>query len=334
MSNNESFKVVFTALSAGLKVIRVSEDFQTAGKQVKKGDFILSVSGNEMNKIRMSLDKLKTIPYTLEENSIMQTTELKLPKIALMETNFADMDAGWTRYIFDSYSIPYQVIKPGETEKKNLSEYDVIVFPDNNASILLDGKYKSADNTYSIPNYDPQYTKGIGKEGVQKLMKFISDGGIIVSWGQSTGLFLGNQTIKISENEKEEFELPVTDVSKSMSNLYIPGSLLNIELKENSPLTYGMGNTAKVFSRGRPVFSTSVPYFDMDRRVIALYPEKEILVSGYADNEELLAGKSAMVWVKKGNGQLVLYGFSPQFRASTTGTYKLLFNALLLKNSN
>jgi hypothetical protein len=68
----------------------------------------------------------------------------------------------------------------------------------------------------------------------------------------------------------------------------------------------------------------------MDRRVIASYPEKEILASGYADGVESLGGKSAMIWLQKGKGQLVMYGFSPQFRASTTGTYKLLFNALLL----
>lgn len=35
--------------------------------------------------------------------------------------------------------------------------------------------------------------------------------------------------------------------------------------------------------------------------------------------------------IKKGKGQLVLYGFYPQFRASTAGTYKFLFNALLLR---
>jgi glutamine amidotransferase-like uncharacterized protein len=69
----------------------------------------------------------------------------------------------------------------------------------------------------------------------------------------------------------------------------------------------------------------------MDRRVIAYYPEKEVLASGYAENESQLEGKAALVWVKKGKGQLVMYGFAPQFRASTTGTYKLLFNALLLK---
>ena len=91
-----------------------------------------------------------------------------------------------------------------------------------------------------------------------------------------------------------------------------------------------MPKTARVFSRGRPVFATSIPYFDTDRRVIANYPDENVLASGYAKNNELLEGKPAMVWAKKGKGNFVFYGFYPQFRASTAGTYKLLFNALLL----
>jgi len=70
------------------------------------------------------------------------------------------------------------------------------------------------------------------------------------------------------------------------------------------------------------------PRFDMDRRVIGAFPEKEILVSGYCEKEEKLSEKPAMIWLKKGKGELILYAFNPQFRASTQGTYKLLFNAL------
>ena len=148
----------------------------------------------------------------------------------------------------------------------------------------------------------------------------------------STGLFLGPQSIKTSEDETEEFQLPVSDISSTLQKegLYAPGTLFNIELKTEHPLTLGMQETAKVFSRGRPVFYTSIPYFDMDRRVIAKFPPDKVLASGYAKQNELLEEKSAMVWVKKGKGQLVLYGFYPQFRASTSGTYKLLFNALFL----
>ena len=331
VTNNESFKVAFAAMQAGVKVIRASENSTLNGIKINKGDFIIPASALQNEKLKPVISELKTVPASTTESIDKNAEELKLPRIAMMETNFADMDAGWTRYILDQYLIPYTVLKPGEVQSKNLNDFDVIVFPDNNSSILLDGKYKGSDNTYSIPNYDPQYTKGIGKEGLQKLMKFVNDGGKIVSWGQSVNLFLGNQSIKTGEKETEEFDLPVVDISKSLTKLYIPGSLLNIDLSEDSPITLGMGKNVKVFTRGRPVFATSIPFFDMDRRVIASYPEREILASGYAENENQLAEKAAMVWIQKGNGQLVLYGFSPQFRASTAGTYKLLFNALLLK---
>ena len=91
-----------------------------------------------------------------------------------------------------------------------------------------------------------------------------------------------------------------------------------------------MPESVGVFYRGRPVLATSVPSFDMDRRVIAVTPRKDILVSGYIENEELLANKSLMVWMRKGEGQFVLFGFNPNFRASTHATYKLLFNSILL----
>ena len=333
VNNNESFKVAFAAMLEGIEVSRVTESFKVGEIILQKGDFVINVGKKNSDKLHDIFNDLTVSPISLNESISENIEELELPKIALIETNFHDMDAGWTRYVFDTYKIPFTVVKPGEVKEKNLSEFDVIIFPDNNKSILLEGKYKRSSGTYSIPSYDPLFRKGIEKEGVQKLMKFVNDGGTIVSWGLSTGLFLGAQSIKISEKEKEEFQLPVSDISDNMKKggLYIPGSLLNINLKVDHPLTLGMQKTAKVFTRGRPVFSTSIPYFDTDRRVIASYPDDNILASGYAKNNKLLEGKSAMVWAKKGKGNFVFYGFYPQFRASTAGTYKLLFNALLLK---
>ncbi len=332
VTNNESFKVAFAAMAQGITVSRITELSKVGEVTLHKGDFVIDIDKKNTEKLHTIFRELTVNPISLTKPVTKNSEQLQLPKIALIETNFHDMDAGWTRFIFDTYKIPFTVVKPGDVEEENL-DFDVIIFPDNNKSILLEGKYKGSGGAYSIPSYDPQFTKGIGKEGVQKLMKFVDNGGTIVSWGLSTGLFLGAQSIKVAEKEKEEFQLPVSDISDNLKKrgLYAPGSLLNIDLKANHPLTLGMEKTARVFSRGRPVFSTSIPYFDTDRRVIASYPDEEVLASGYAKNSELLEGKPAMVWAKKGKGQFVFYGFYPQFRASTPGTYKLLFNALLLK---
>jgi hypothetical protein len=242
------------------------------------------------------------------------------------------MDAGWTRFVFDSYNLPFEVIRPGEFEDLNASnKFDIIVFPDSRKSILMDGKYKSGDD-YFVADYPPKYTKGMGKKGFQNLLTFIEEGGIILSWGASTELFMGTLKIEKSKDEYEEFQLPVKDLSKNLSKqgLYIPGSFVKMLLTKDHPITLGMQNEIGVFYRGRPVFSTTIPSLDLDRRVIGKFPEEKILLSGYSENEKELVDKTGLVWLKKGKGQLVLFAFSPQFRASTNISYKLLFNSLLL----
>ncbi|MDX8338599.1 M14 family metallopeptidase [Draconibacterium sp. IB214405] len=333
VTNNESFKIVFAALANKIDVQRASKAFSLAGAELKTGDFIISATNKNSDKLKEILSGITVKPLELTEEITENTTSMELPKIALVETAFHDMDAGWTRFVFDLYNIPFTVFSPADIKAKELDDYDVIVFPDNKKSLLVDGKYKSSDGKTSLPNYDPKYIKGMEKEGVQKLLKFENEGGTIVCWGESTELFLGVQSIKISDDEKEEFELPVSDISKGIKGkgFYAPGTLFNVELLQDHPLTLGMDKTACIFSEGKPVFGTSIPYFDVDRRVIATYPYENVVASGYAEKDELLEGKPAMVWAKKGKGNFVFYGFNPQFRASTSGTYKLLFNALLLE---
>ncbi|HAQ20563.1 MAG TPA: hypothetical protein DCR40_15240 [Prolixibacteraceae bacterium] len=331
---NESYKLVFKAMAEGFRVLHLDTQTLVNGNQLEPGDFIIQPKEKEASRFHEMLAGLTTSPIMLSEVPASGVKELKMPSIALIETNFHDMDAGWTRFVLDSYAIPFKILKPADVKTNDLGAYDVIVFPNNNSDVLLEGKSKTKEGEYRLPPSDPKYIKGMEAEGLQNLMKFVNEGGTVLSWGESTGLFMKPLSLKISEKEKEEFKLPVSDISDALSKqgLNCPGSLLKVNLVKNHPLTFGMPDNIGVFSRGKPVFTTSVPYFDIDRRVLGTYPEDEkILLSGYAENEELLQGKSAIVWIKKGKGQLVLYGFNPQFRASTSGTFKLLFNGLLLK---
>jgi len=270
-------------------------------------------------------------PEFLPQGTVITANPVKIARIALVETFMHDMDAGWTRFVFDSYSVPYKIVHPGEFEKTDfIKDFDLVIFPDNEKSILMEGKYESDGQTYPT-SYPPEYTKGIGKKGMVKLMDFFNQGGRILSWGGSAELFSGLLSVKAGDTTRE-FRLPVRDISKRLAKegLFCPGSLVRMDLVPGNPLTAGMPLSTGIFFRGDPVFATSIPNFDMDRRVIGKFPEDNILLSGYCEKPEKLADKSVMVWLKKGKGQLVLYGFSPQFRASTQATYKLLFNPLLL----
>ncbi len=334
VSANESFRAVFRALEKGMKVERLQAKTEVAGISYGAGSFIVH-QGSKKEEWGKLIELLPFQPGELLDKRALATTAVEMPRIALVETFFHDMDAGWTRFLFDSYHIPFTVLHPGDFAKSDLAgKFDVILFPDTDKDILMTGKRKSSGNYY-MGSYHPDYVKGIDKEGMEKLMTFSDGGGSIISWGQSARLFEGMLKIKKGDVE-EEFSLPFRDLSPDLAKggLYVPGSLVKVNLIEDHPLTLGMPSSIGVFSRGRPVFTTSVPKFDMDRRVIGVYPEKDILISGYASGEEKMGNRAAMIWMKKGKGQFVLFGFGPQFRTSTQASYKLLFNAILLEQAD
>ena len=327
---NESYKAAFKLAAAGFEIERTDEDIQVGERKIPAGSFVI-YHGQDYWEMYEILKGLSISPWVFQEEGALVTKKLEIPKIALVETNTHDMDAGWTRYLFDTYGIPYKVLKPGDFEDTDLSKkFDVIVFPNNRKSILMEGKYKSSSGEYYPSSYPPEFVKGIGKKGFEKLMLFIDDGGIIVSWGNSTELFMGTLSIKRDGEDPEEFSLPIRDASKSVRDLYCPGSFLAVDVKQGHPLTWGMPAKSGVFSRGKPFFLTSVPKFDTDRRVMVTYADDDVLISGYIEKVKKLENKTVMAWLRKGKGQFVLFGFNPQFRASTAVTYKLLFNSLLL----
>jgi hypothetical protein len=324
--DNESYRVVFSALARGARVLRSDDGLTAGGVNFPAGVFVIEDPPADLlssaSAVRAQL---------LDEQPEGELREIVKPRVALVETWFHHMDAGWTRYLLESYGVSYTLLRPGEVAETDLEgRFDVVVFPDADVDVLTEGKYKSGGE-YRVNDYRPKYREGLGDDGVEKVESFIESGGLVVAWGRSSGLFYGGMTFGEGDDELE-FELPIRDDSEALRDrgLYVPGSLLAVELAVDHPLTWGMPANFGVFSRGRPVLGTSLPMLVTDRRVLGVFPEEDILLSGYAEEVKQLAERPAMVWVRAGRGQLVLFGFHPQFRASTPGTFKLIFNALML----
>ncbi len=326
--NNESYRMAFALLSDGITVYRTDETASLNGQQLAPGSFVVKNS----KALKALLPGLTVTPVALPQKPDIKMHTVKMPRIALIQTYFHDMDAGWTRFIFDTYHIPFTILHPGEVVTTDLSQFDMVIFPDMSKSVLLSGKWGTS--SYYSSNLVPKYTKGLEKTGLEKLMEYVNNGGKVLSWGRSTDLFLGQMTIKNSKGEKENFVLPFRNDGPAMKKqgLYCPGTFVKVNWKTGNPLTLGMEPTTGIFYRGNPVFRSTQPGFDMDRRVIGTFPEKDLLLSGYAENLKLAGNHPAMMWIRKGKGQMVLYSFSPIFRASTPVTFKLVFNALLMKN--
>lgn len=325
---NESFKAAFHGMKEGITVERTTEKVEIEGEMIPAGSFLLKIN----RKFDDLIDDLLVPPLFLTEKpSGIPTTEIKMPRVGVVETMVHDMDGGWTRFLFDQYGIDYQVIRPEELKERELNEdFDVLVFTDRAKSIYMTGKFERDGKPYPL-NYPPGFVEGMEKEGFKKLMEYVNNGGNLIAWEAPTNLFEGMITIGEEEDE-QEFILPYRNVGKELAQqgVDVPGSLLEVEFLKDHPVTWGMPASTGVFHRGSPIFRTSVPSFDTDRRVLASFPEENILLSGYAENEEHLADLPALIWIKKGEGQMVLSTFNPKFRASTHGTFKILFNSLLL----
>ena len=332
-AENDHYRPVFKALQLGLAVQRLQSPAKIPGGVLPPGTFLIPAAGAPREKLAAVADAATTPPVGLAMAPEAVTEPLKPFRLALVESYFHHMEAGWTRYLFDQYAIPYTVVRPGDFEKTDFAkDFDLVLFPGSQKDLLLSGQYKSRGGQYWAPALPPEYTKGIGQKGMARLLELVAKGGIIIAWGDAVNLFLEPLEFKPGEPDSLKLRLPLRDVGEDLAKagLDVPGSLLEVMLCQDHPLTRGLPSRIGVFSRGRPAFKTSVPQLDTDRRVIASFPEEHLLLSGWAEKEELLGRKAAMVWSRHGKGQFVFYAFNPLFRASTPATYKLLFNALLL----
>jgi hypothetical protein len=250
--------------------------------------------------------------------------------LAIYKSYSPSMDEGWTRWILKQNgrslptdnmdavrkTSPFSTVGDREIRAGNLlDKYRVILIPDQAARALLNGQ--------AAGTMPPEYTGGLGVDGVKALREFVERGGTLV--------FLN----RASDFAIEQLKLPVKDVVADLprSDFYVPGSILRIELDSSNPIASGMPKESIAWSENSPVFElsqredSSVPASAV--KVIARYPsDKDPLLSGWLLGGDRIKGKAALVEVAMGKGKIILFGFRPQYRAQSLATYPLFFNAI------
>ena len=128
----------------------------------------------------------------------------------------------------------------------------------------------------------------------------------------------------------EGLHLPVEDAvaDAGRDEFFSAGSILQVRADTAHPLMAGMEERAPVFFDRGPVFRTLEGFRGTTP---ATYPgEGSPLLSGYLLGEDRMAGLAAAVDAEHGRGRVILLGFRPQWRGQPFGTFRVLFNALLL----
>jgi hypothetical protein len=233
------------------------------------------------------------------------------PRVGLYRSYAAPIDEGWTRWVFDTWKVPYVSVVDSVVRAGKLRDhFDVIVLPDQSPHELFDGLPRQ---------YPAPYAGGLGPEGVEALRQFVTDGGTLVALNDASRFAV------------ERLLLPVRNVLESVADdeFYAPGSIFRLELDPSDAIARGMPAQSVAWYESGPAFEV---LDSSAARVVGRYPADadKVLLSGWALHPERVAGRGALVEVKLGTGRVVLFGFRPQYRGQSIATYPLLFNSLRL----
>ena len=236
---------------------------------------------------------------------------IKAPRVALFQSWTASMDEGWTRWVLEQWEFAPKTLHNADVRAGKLrQQYDVIVLADQQPRDILDGN--------ESPRVRPEYRGGIGDEGLQALKTFVAEGGTLVMMGNSTELAI------------QKWPIPVRNLKRGYSRdqHFAPGTVVRVQVDTATPLGYGVPAETCGFYNNSPFYQVTDGFASQRTRVIARYPNSDIVASGWLKGEELMAGQAAVVQVDLNPGRLILFGLRPQHRAQTQATFPLLFNAL------
>lgn len=247
--------------------------------------------------------------------------------LAIYKSHVPSMDRGWTQWLLDDKAPHYRILDDKAIKDGRLGErYYAIIIPDQPRAAILNGHRPGA-----MP---PEYTGGLGEQGVKALREFVEEGGTLICLNRASDFAI------------EQFKLPVKNVVDGLprTQFFVPGSILRIELDMSHPIAKGMSKESIAWVENSPVFEISgtgaspvnaatqgttgnmtVPSV----KIIAHYPaNKDPLLSGWLLGGDRIKGKAALVEVGLGKGRIILFGFRPQYRGQSLATYPLLFNAI------
>jgi hypothetical protein len=233
-----------------------------------------------------------------------------LARVGLYRSWTASMDEGWTRWIFETWSVPFESVTDSAIRAGNLgASFDALVIPDMNARQIVEG--------LSPRVYPARYAGGLGQQGVQALRDFVDGGGTLITFNRSSLFAIA------------ALELPVTDAlaAATTREFYAPGSIFRVELDRDHPIAAGMPAHSIAWFESGPAFEVRDP---TRVRIVGRYPANasEVLLSGWVLGAERVAGKGALLEARRGRGRVILFGFRPQYRAQTLATYPAVFNAI------
>ncbi|MCA9769043.1 MAG: M14 family zinc carboxypeptidase [Gemmatimonadales bacterium] len=316
-ASTDAFRAVNAVAAAGGRVERLPN-----------GDFVLR--GGRTAEVLAGLARERALATQPARGA--RGTAVRPLRVGLWDRYGGSMPSGWTRWIFEQYGVPFEVVYPQRLDAGDLArDFDVLVFVDGAIPPAggRGGRFGGGGGGNDrLPEEYRDRTGSITAETtIPALRAFVEGGGRIITIGSSTALV-------------DHFGLPVTnhlverqpdgsDQRLSRDKYYVPGSLLEVTVNPRVAVSAGADSTATVMFDNSPVFSLPPDAAARGIRPVAWFGSATPLRSGWAYGQGYLENGVTMFEADLGKGRLYAYGPEVLFRAQPEGTYRFVFNALI-----
>ena len=164
---------------------------------------------------------------------------------------------------------------------------------------------------------------------MEKIKEFVNAGGTVLTIGGASSNIAAYFDLPVGNHLTERGEdgrltpLPGT-------KYYVPGSVLRAAVEPNSILAHGVGAEVDVFFDNSPTFTLEPAATSRGIKTIAWFNTATPLRSGWAWGQHYLENGIAAFEAQVGKGHLYVFGPEITFRSQPHGTFKFLFNGILL----
>ena len=326
--SDNAFLAVNRLLKAGVPVARLHAAVKDHGLDFPAGTFV--VRSAAVAQIAPPLG----VVVAGTDLPLAEAAPLKAPRIGIYNSYMPSMDEGWTRWLLEQFEFPYTRLYDKDVRAGDLrAKYDVIIVPDQGANAIVNGHPRANASGGEAAGeaqgrggrgfggggpMPDEFTGGIGRAGVNNLRTFVLQGGTLLALNDASGFAI------------DRLGVNARNVLRDVANkdFYGPGSILRVNVDPNHPIGYGMERDTAIWFEHSPAFAGTFTNNAADPVTVASYPDGNPLMSGWLLGDNLLYGRSAVLDAPIGRGHAVLFGFRPQYRGQSYGTFKMFFNAL------
>ncbi len=246
--------VTFRFKHADVKMAAAEEDFEVNGKKFRAGAII--VQNADRAKLEASLTELGLSAWAVADAPSVKTHDLDVPRIGYVHSWTRTQDEGWVRASLDTFGVPYTYFADQKLKDGNLRQkYDVIVFPHvgGTAQSQVNGMpvtgsaplpYKKTDKFPNLGAVDSSddIRGGMGIQGLLELVKFVQEGGTLITEGSTTTIF-------------PEYGITPGVTVEEPAQLFVRGSILRGKWSDaKSPIAYGYDSSADL-----PIYFNQAP---------------------------------------------------------------------------